>query len=155
MRANHCDMELLTKNYLSKFSLPAGQLEPIRKWYEELNDMMHHEGVLESGHLQINRNTLQALTELHVRLLASPKFPYYSAAYYKILPYVVEVRSKGGEKEISELETCFNMLYGVMMLRLQKKEIGADTQKAMKDVTTMLGMLSDYYLKDKKEPLEL
>jgi hypothetical protein len=41
-----------------------------------------------------------------------------------------------------------------MMLRLQNKEISPNTQHALKEVSTFIGMLSDYYKKDKEEPLE-
>jgi hypothetical protein len=42
-----------------------------------------------------------------------------------------------------------------MMLRLQKKPVNPDTEKAVKDITTLLGMLSDYYTQQKKGELEL
>ena len=61
---------------------------------------------------------------------------------------------RSGRKDENEVETCFNALYGVMMLRLQKKEISPDTMHAIKEITTFVGMLSDYYMKDKEEPLE-
>lgn len=71
-----------------------------------------------------------------------------------MLPYIVELRNRGANKEENEIETCFNSLYGVMMLRLQKKEITLNTQHAVKEISTFIGMLNDYYLKDKQEPLE-
>jgi hypothetical protein len=71
-----------------------------------------------------------------------------------VLPYIVELRNRGANKEENEIETCFNSLYGVMMLRLQKKEITLNTQHAVKEISTFIGMLNDYYLKDKQEPLE-
>ena len=45
-------------------------------------------------------------------------------------------------------------LYGVMMLRLQKKEISQQTLHAVKEISSFIGMLNDYYLKDREEPLE-
>ena len=53
-----------------------------------------------------------------------------------------------------EIETCLNSLYGVMMLRLKKATISPDTEHAVKEISTLIGMLSDYYHKDKEEPLE-
>ena len=97
---------------------------------------------------------MQQLTELHAQLLSSSKYPFYNAEYYKVLPYIVELRNHGADKEENEIETCFNSLYGVMLLRLQQKEISANTQQAVKEITTLIGMLNDYYLKDKQEPLE-
>ena len=114
---------------------------------------------------------MQELTELNTQLLNSPKFPYYREMYYKILPYVVELRGKKKKSEQesnysesktehnenenaeSEIETCFDLLYGVMLLRLQHKNVSAGTQQAVEDVTQFLGQLSDYYLKNKREPI--
>ena len=111
--------------------------------------------VMEKGHIQINKNIIVWLTDLHLRLLASPKFPYYSAAYYKALPFIVELRSKGADKDVPELETCFDAMYGVLMLKLQKKEITEGTQKALKVIGDLLAMLAGYYIKDKQGELDL
>ena len=87
-------------------------------------------------------------------LLQSTKFPFYTAEYYKVLPFIVELRNHGANKEENEIETCFDALYGVVMLRLQQKPISPDTEHAIKEITTFIGMLSDYYLKDKTEGLK-
>ena len=81
-----------------------------------------------------------------------PRFPFYNAEYYKVLPFIVELRNRG-DKDVSEIETCLNALYGTMMLRLQGKKISPDTEHAVKEISTFLGMLSDYHIKDKTEGL--
>lgn len=154
IRAFDCYMPALRREYISKFDCPDEDREDLEDWYSNLIRMMTEEGCRESGHLQINNVTLQELTELHVQLLDSPKFPFYSAEYYKVLPFIVELRNKG-DKEKGEIETCLDALYGVMMLRLQRQEISEDTLRAVKEITTFIGMLSDYYKKDKEEGLEL
>ena len=55
---------------------------------------------------------------------------------------------------INEIETCLDALYGIMMLRLQKKAISPETEKAIKEITTLVGLLSDYYIKDNTEGLK-
>lgn len=117
--------------------------------------MMRREEVMQRGHLQINKNVIVWLTDLHLQLMASPKFPYYNAAYYKALPFIVELRAKGADKDKPELETCFDALYGILLLKLQKKEISEETQKAQEAITGLLSMLSTYYIEDKKGGLEL
>ena len=57
-------------------------------------------------------------------------------------------------KDINEIETCLDALYGIMMLRLQKKAISPETEKAIKEITTLVGLLSDYYIKDNTEGLK-
>ena len=110
-------------------------------------------GNSEVGHLNINAIVVRDMVDLHNRLLQSNKFPVYNAEYYKVLPFVVELRNKG-EKNISEIETCLDALYGIMMLRMQQKEISPDTEHAIKEITTFIGLLSDYYIKDETEGLD-
>ena len=154
IRAFGCSLQRIKAEYVSRFDYNDEQMEEEVDWFGNLIRMMNQEGCRERGHLQINKVTMQMLTELHAQLLASPKFPFYNTAYYKVLPFIVELRGRGADKEENEIETCFNSLYGVMMLRLQKKEITPNTLHAIKEISTFIGMLSDYYHKDKKEGLE-
>ncbi|MBQ6659625.1 MAG: DUF4924 family protein, partial [Prevotella sp.] len=40
-----------------------------------------------------------------------------------------------------------------MLLRLQKKEVSQNTKHAIQEITTFIGMLNDYYFKEKNEGL--
>lgn len=172
IRVYGCSLTRIRKEYIEKFDYTEEQKEDEEDWFGNLVRMMNQEGCREHGHLQINKVLMQGLTDLHNELLASSKFPFYSAEYYRVLPYIVELRGKTKQvadrmarkneenlKEIavnlghSEIETCFDVLYGVMMLRLQKKEISQETNVAVKEISTLIGMLADYYQKDKTEGL--
>lgn len=153
IRAYGCSLPVIKRQYIDQFQLSEEQKEEETDWFGNLVNMMNQEGKREYGHLQINTILMQDLIDLHARLLQSTKFPFYNAAYYKALPFIVELRNKG-DKDLHEIETCFDALYGVMMLRLQKKEISADTSHAVREITTFIGLLSDYYQKDKTEGLD-
>ena len=152
-RANGCDIDRLKANVISRF--PEEERPALEEWYANLCDMMRAEGVTGRGHLQINRNVILNLTELHGALLASTKYPFYNAAYFKALPFIVELRQRNGHKEEPELETCFEALYGVLLLRLQKKEISVGTAKAMEAISSFVSLLANYYDKDRKGELKL
>lgn len=154
IRVNHLDIEELKVNYISRFNPSPEQEKEMVEWYVNLIEMMRSEQVQEKGHLQINKNIIILLTDLHLQLLNSPKFPFYSAAYYKALPYIVEIRARNNNRDLPELESCFEILYGVMLLKMQKKAVSADTQKAVADISKLLGMLSDYYIQDKQGNLK-
>lgn len=154
IRAYGCSLTAIKREYIDKFDYSDEQKEEETDWFGDLVRMMNSEGVREKGHLQINKILMQDLQEFHGALLNSSKFPFNNAEYYRVLPFIVELRNKGANKEENEIETCFNALYGTMMLRLQKKEITTETANAIKEITTLVGMLSDYYLKDKNEGLE-
>ena len=153
IRANDLDLDKLEKNYISQFDVSDEEKASMKEWYGNIIEMMRSEGVKEKGHIQINKNIIILLTDLHLQLLKSPKYPYYSAAYYKALPLIVELRRKSGDDEKGELETCFEALDGLMMLRLQGKEVSSETVKAMTSISQFIGMLSDYY--GKEDELEL
>ena len=154
IRAFGCSLSRIRREYIEKFDCTDEQKEDEADWFGNLIRMMNEEGCREKGHLQVNKATLLMLEDLHAQLLGSTKFPFYSSEYYKVLPYIVELRNRGAVKEENEIETCFNSLYGVMMLRLQKKDISPDTAHAVKEISTLIGMLNDYYFKDKSEGLE-
>ncbi len=154
IRANGCDVDRLEQTVVAAYNLPEEQRAELTEWYANLVEMMHLEGVEQSGHLQINKNVIITLTDLHFRLMHSQKFPFYQAAYYKALPFIVELRAKGGQEK-SELENCFDALYGVWMLRLQRKEVGKETAAAVADIVKFVGLLSDYYNKDRAGELDL
>ncbi len=153
IRVYGCSLPVIKREYINKFDFTEEQKEEELDWIGNLIRMMNEEGKREYGHLQINEVLLKDVCDLHHRLLQSSKFPFYNAAYYKALPFIVELRNKG-DKDINEIETCLDALYGIMMLRLQKKAISPETEKAIKEITTLVGLLSDYYIKDNTEGLK-
>ena len=152
IRSYDLSLSRIRREYIDRFDIDEEKKEEMVDWYGDLIRMMNQEGCREKGHLQINRNVIIQLNELNDRLLKSGKFSFYHSEYYKVLPYIVELRKKGNKEE-SEIETCFNALYGVMLLRLQKKEVSQNTKHAIQEITTFIGMLNDYYFKEKNEGL--
>lgn len=155
IRANRLDINLIKENIIDKFDQPEDVKTEMIEWYQNLIEMMRLEDVSENGHLQINRNVIIELTDLHLRLLNNPQESEYISAYYKTLPFIVELRSKSEDKNIPEIETCFSALYGFLMLRLQQKEISGETQAAISQISSFLRLLALRYKQDKEGKLEL
>ena len=155
LRANGLDIDRIQQNIIDRYDQPAEVKAEMREWYENLIEMMRIEQKQQSGHLQINKNVIIDLTDLHQRLLKSSKEPFYTAAFYKTLPYIVELRSKMGDEKVGELETCFLALYGVLMLRLQGKPVSDDTLAAVRQISTFLAILAEKYNMERRGELEL
>lgn len=153
IRANNLDIESIEHNVIDRFGLDPERRKEMTEWYESLIDMMRREGIQKSGHLQINRNILGQLVALHQALLADPRFADYSAEFYRTLPYIVELRSKAGDDKPGEIETCFNALYGMLMLRLQGKEITPDTANAIKQISRFIAILAHDFKLDEEDKL--
>lgn len=154
IRANGLDIEKIKANIIDRMDgLDEACKREITEWYESLIDMMRLEDVVEHGHLQINRNIMAELIDLHKALLADPKYSDYSALFYRTLPYIVELRARAGECAAGEIETCFTALYGMLMLRLQNREISPQTADAIAQISKFIATLTAYFHKNEREPL--
>lgn len=153
IRANGLDLDKIKSNVIDKYQLSEPQIKEMTEWYESLIDMMRRENVQQKGHLQLNKNVILQLDDLHHVLLKDPKFAEYGAEFYKTLPFIVELRAKQGDEKLDEIETCFAALYGTLMLRLQGKELSADTLKAITQISRFIAMLAHYYKLDSEDKL--
>ena|SRR5690554_2109892 len=145
LRAYNLDIDNIQQSIINSVYQTEEDRKNARDWYEGLIIMMKSEGVQEKGHLQINKNIIIDLTDVHLRLLKNPKESEYIGIYYNTLPYIVELRSKSTENEIAELETCFTAMYGYLLLKIQKKDISKATQAAVSQITSLLRLLSKKY----------
>lgn len=153
IRANCLDIDKIRTNIIDKFNLDETQRREMTEWYESLIDMMRREGVTEHGHLQMNKNILNQLVQLHQALLKDPAFPEYTAEFYRTLPYIVELRGKAGENQVGEIETCFTALYGMLMMRLQQKETSEATRNAIAQISRFIALLSKDFHLDEEDKL--
>lgn len=153
IRTNNLDIDKIRKNVIDKYQLTDEQRTQLEEWYESLIDMMRREDVAHSGHLQLNKNVIIQLVQLHNALLKDPRFAEYTKQFYATLPFIVELRSKAGTDPKGEIETCFNALYGMLLLRLQSKEVSADTENAVKQITRFIALLSHYFKLDENDEL--
>lgn len=145
IRAYNLDIDKIQQSVIDPVYSTVEEREEARDWYEGLIIMMKSEGKQQSGHLQINKNIIIDLTDVHLRLLKDPLQSEYIGVYYNTLPYIVELRAKSGQKDFPELETCFTALYGYLLLKIQKKEVSEDTQLAINQITALLRMLAKKY----------
>ena len=156
IRAYNFKIDDIEKNIIERFGQPQAVRDEIKQWYQELIDMMLHEGVKESGHLQINNIIIIDLNNLHLALLKSPEEIAYSTKFHQTLPYIIELKSKAGaSEEQNNIEPVFNALYGYMLLRLQKKEVSPETAEAIKQIGSFAALLAQKYRQEKEGELNL
>ena len=145
VRAYGMDERRIANEYLTRFQYDEKQRCEAAEWYGAIARMMREEGVEKSGHVQVVRATMSLLADRHNELLRDTKQPFYSATYYKALPFIVELRSRGAGKEKDELENCLEAVYGVTLLKMQGREVTAETMTALQPIVHLLEMLSKLY----------
>lgn len=147
IRAYQFDIEKIDQNIISQFKQPEDVHQQIKDWYENLIAMMRVEKVEEKGHLQILKNNINELYDFHAYLITTKKDSAYNNFYQQAFGNITEFRDKSkATQENNDIEVCLTALYGILMLKLQKKEISKDTLAA---VTTFSQMISDLTVKYK------
>lgn len=127
------------EDYLRAFPAQADATAELH----ELNEMMHREGIVEGGHLQLAQNALSELEELHTRLLQEDAI--YRAAIIRLTPSLNLLKAKTDRPTMSDIEACLLLLYQIMLLRLQKREITPQTTSVQQQATQLLQFLSKTY----------
>jgi len=147
IRAYQFSIDKIDENIIKQFNQPEIAHSEIRTWYENLIEMMKIEKVEEQGHLQILKNNVNELYDFHVFLLTKAKDSVYNGHYQQALGNITEFREKSkATRENNDIEVCLTALYGILMLKLQGKEISKETISA---VTTFSQMISDLTAKYK------
>ena len=141
------------KNNIAEYILYLWQMEDYLRAFpenaeatpelHELNEMMHREGIIESGHLALANNALAELIDLHTTLLNEDAM--YRAAILRLQPSLNLLKAKTDRPTMSDIEACLILLYQIMLLRLQKKEITPETASVQQQATQVLTFLSKTY----------
>lgn len=127
------------EDYLRAFPDQANATQEL----SEFNEMLHREGIVQSGHLQLAQNALSELEELHNTLLQEDAI--YRASIIRLTPSLNLLKAKTDRPTMSYIEACLVLLYQIMLLRLQKREISPETASVQQQVTQLLQFLSRTY----------
>ena len=98
---------------------------------------------MNGGHLQLAKNALDELEDLHNDLLDQEAT--YRSAIIQISPSLNILKSKTDRPTMSDIEACLVLLYQIMLLKLQKRPISSETELVQKQATHILQYLSKTY----------
>ena len=114
------DIELVNRNVVSQFGGDDAARKEISDWYDNLIEMMRKEEVVKSGHVQVVKNMVNELTELHYHLLHNVQDMKYKQLFMMAANNLLDYRRKTNlPEEVSDVELALHALYGLLMLRLQ------------------------------------
>ena len=103
---------------------------------------------MDKGHLQLANNALDELEELHKQILNEDAM--YRAAIMRLQPSLNLLKAKTDRPTMSDIEACLTLLYQIMLLRLQKKEITPQTADVQQRATQLLQFLSKTYYENSR-----
>lgn len=147
IRAYALDIDKIERDLIAAYNVPDTERHKIKEWYESLIDMMRSENVQQSGHIQLIKNILSDLEDMHKYLLETGKDVAYNAKFYHILPSITVLKGKTTDPTVPDIEMCFIFLYGIINLRRTHKEISQATQQTADETGKFMVLLSKNYIK--------
>lgn len=145
IRAFKLDIDTINTQIITPYQLSTADQKTLYDWYESLIEMIRLENIQENGHLQLNKNIIIELDDLHNLLIQTHKDAGYAAKFYHILPFLSQLRQQQGNSESSDIELCFNFQYGIMMLRMKKAEISNETLQVQQEISKFMVLLTRNY----------
>ena len=116
-----------------------------KKWFNDLVRKMRSERVENKGHVSDVHELVFELNYLHNTLLNVIKDKAYSDLYKKAQPNIKEYLKHTDGKSTNDIETCLTALYGILLLRLKKEPISAETEESIKTFSDLLARLAYQY----------
>lgn len=149
IRAYRFDVEKIMNEFIRPQLPDASFLDQYRIWYEGLVREMQSERITESGHLMQLQEIVVELSYLHNTLLNITNDEKYRTLVNTASEFIEDFRNHSNLKDRNQVEICLHAMYMKLLLRLQKKEISAETEDAFDAMRVLLAYLSRSY-KDMK-----
>lgn len=154
IRAYQFDLDAIMESYVMP-QLPDNSFAAqYREWYRQLINEMKAQKIEKSGHLLRLKEILIELSYLHNTLLSMAQDQKYKDVYERAAVYLDEFKEKSNMRDSSHLEIAFHAMYMKLLLKMQKKEISAETEEAFDAMRMFLAYLGRSYRKMKSGDLD-
>lgn len=145
LRAYRFDIEKV-RQYLVRPQVKSESLEDEAiKWYQAIIDEMKARNLENKGHLYRIGEVITELIYLHNTLKDVVKDKKYIDLLAAAEDSIEDFRKKSDLKDNHLVEICLQALYMKLLLRLQKKEINGESEKAFDAMRIVLAYLTKAY----------
>jgi phosphomevalonate kinase len=145
IRAYKFDIEAIMEQYVGPHIPNASFTESYRRWYGGLIQDMQEQRLEKSGHLIDLKEILVEISYLHNTLINLQGDHKYQGVFERALPMIEEFKERSNLKDKNHIEIAFHAMYMKLLMKLQKKEISAETEEAFDAMRVMLAYLSKSY----------
>jgi len=146
IRASQFDPIRIDQTIISQFDTDYNTKRDMLEWYKDLISRIKEEGKENSGHMDFLDRIADKMNDLNVELLHRPMNVEFKNAYDKAKVNVDALRMRAGHTRENDVQLAMNGLYGLLILKLQNKEITEETQKAFREISEWIALLSAEYM---------
>lgn len=155
IRAYKFDLELIQEKIIRPQVKSTSLEKEAVSWYKEVIDEMKSRNLDRKGHLHRIGEVITELIYLHNTLKDVVEDQKYLDLLKAAEPNIEAFREKSDLGTIHLVEVCFQALYMKLLLKLQKKEISAESEKAFDSMRILLAYLTKGYHQMKKGDMSM
>lgn len=153
IRSFNFEIEEIKENVIAGFNLNAEASAEMTRWYEGLIRKMTEEGIRNEGHLDELKEVMAEIQYLHHSLMTVYQDKEYQQLVAEAMPSIDALKSKSDGRPRTDIEVAMNGLFGVLVLKLKKKQVSESTQEAIKSISAMMACLARHYRRMKEGTL--
>ena len=154
IRAFKVDIDLIESRLISEYRVDERTKGEIKAWYKNLVTIMEKEGIQKSGHFQFLLNLIVDVNELHIKLMETETDQVYLQIFRSVSGLINELKQKNNTAR-NDTQIGLDAIYGYLLLKMQNKEITAETEDAVKRLSNWMSALSKLYKDYESGDLEL
>lgn len=143
IRANHFDIARIDQSIISQFDAEYDKKREMLEWYKGIVHDMIAEKKQKLGHIEMLTKLTDQLNELNTKILHNPLNNDFKDAYDKAKINIEALRMRSGYGNENDVQLALNGLYGLLILKIQKKEISPETEKAFSEISGWMALLSE------------
>ncbi|MCB0481793.1 MAG: DUF4924 family protein [Flavobacteriales bacterium] len=155
LRSVKLNMAEVERLIVSQYDVDEKVKTEIKQWYSNIVDEMKDNRLQEKGHIEDIVELISELNMLHQSLLHLYIDNQYTALFDKAENNIKALSEKSKVKNITPIEAGLNGLYGIMLLRMKKKNISTETNESIKTISDLMALLSIRYREMKSGNLHL
>jgi hypothetical protein len=142
IRSFEFDLDRIMNQYVAPQLPDAFFHAQYRQWYGDLIQQMKNQKIEQKGHLFLIQEVMIELSYLHNTLLNMANDEKYKTLYNTAIEHIDSFREKSNLKDKNHIEIMFHALYMKLLLKLQKKEISAETEESLDAMRICIAYLS-------------
>jgi hypothetical protein len=148
-RVYQFDLDDIEQYVIKHFPVDDEEKKTLRSWFSSFIQKMKEQDIEERGHLEEIQNYVEELLELKNSLITSD--PEFSAVYNNARPHIRQSLKEAmelGQKIDSDIQVCLNGIYGLLLARMNGREVPEDLNEGIEAFGNVLSYLSYKYKQD-------
>lgn len=152
-RAFKFDLDQIIEQVVKPQLPDESYLGEYKKWYGRIIADLTSNGKEKVGHTNDLTELMVELSYLHQTMM-NLKDEKYKNLFEAAQPFLEEFKEKSNLKDKNDVELAFGALYMKLLLKLQKKEISAESEEAFDRMRILVAFLAKHYHKMKSGDLD-